>query len=1668
MPEISEMFSSESPADLSASTLQVSSSSPPEPEPQRTRALSVKKNVKQRGDSVGSRTSSSGSSRASYPRPPSLPVALPSSSFTHRGPLESVQSVPRAASSEHEEEDVDMRSAHTPHVFVSQHNELHQHDQRSIQVDQRQVNVGLDPSAVHAREDGLRAEAYQAVQTLQQHVVVTEAQAKMSLQQATHEYEKQLRQTQHEANLRQQQLTEQLIVAERANQQLRQTIEQQSNQLEMQKHRQEEFATTIATLQNQLTFVRHEAEAQAMASAPPGSADLNGADFPQMHAQLLSVVSQLSQEVRELKAEKKSASKGERKSPVSGRPEGLSNSTWQNLPHVDSNGVPFIPLTPMQAYADRSPQSACAGIPPADVWISPKKEPDDSSSSSTCDDGPAHGGSLGPGGSNGGGSGRGVGGSGNPFSPFSPAVSLNSRRSAGVGSFVVMSESDVYKSKDLAHIKIESLPANAAAFRGWKNALLTKVSSIDMTGQDIVLTWLLQAFGNDEMPLQSSGFLPRLDAHLSALLADSKHLKSEIGMRLQSYIESCQMQGKSPKGRHMLWLISQQFRLDMQRGATLTQQSLLELELAKFDYEGLKQFVERSEYILNAIPQEHQPTETTKFTWLFGRLKRCRLLQRHIDRVKDSKPASHVRSFDWLFGKLKDALWELREDMNEESIRASLSTTKKEKEKTPASKPATPATESKHQKDHDSSHAAPAAKAKAKVTAKPRTDPKGKAKGEKGRGKSEAPQKAKADPKGKGREEKTKADGDKPKVPCLFYPKGTCNRGENCPFAHEENLSSSSSAAKAKPKPQQPTAKASTAKASTAKAAVAFAVTSSLSQKADAAKAGASVLSSAFHAFLLPFKCLFASMALMSESLLPCGVCTTATHTYAGQAVGLPAVHRQGKDIACAARQRPGNSAEVEWIADSGASSSLVSMKELNNLNIDVEPTHADLMTFETGNGTALSDKSVVFHGSSFGSIEHRVLNECPLVRSMGEIVAAGKPFVWMPNQLPFFVEKAEDLQIQVCGPVVSASRVEDNVPFFKEEVQFESCPQVPRPFAYPVGEVAASEEPSPVVEPGRDTASDADSERDDEEPFSRAKRLQMEAQSLEHRMSHIPKNRYCPICQRAKMYKKKTQRVRHDSLMERGGLGEVSSFGERLAVDFVVVSKSGSGDKEAYALVCRDEFSGFLRAFPCANRHTDTVTKHVLDFLGPSYSKQPTILCKSDCAPEFSKVCAVLGMVHEPSLARRWPHNSVLERDIRTLEECARAVHLGAGFQLFHDLWPYSVAYAALSMNMYHQVKGLEGTRHFRATGEDFVGRKAVLGQLVYVRRDPLNRHKFEASAVPGLFAGWRLDAGPKSHRGVFWVIEYASLKDATSKPVVLSVPSEEMYIPPGECVMPLAAAAEHALANFTEPALTPYLPKEIPFSSLPTDARKEIRHEYITMDRIVRFGATPDCTACSKMSGKHNSRCKARFDALVKAEKAARVDKKGPHEILTDEVPKEFPKPLLPEPAAERSEPEVDRDALPFSAGIPPGSEEARALAGIVTAEDTQIDDLFLQMQRDRSLYRRTNQLKGQGHLFEYACSPDSLLGQECDRLGVGKTRLCRDTLDLTNHEHMAQLMGQAEEMPGADAWVSITCTYFSPLQNLNIHVHGKRYAKKLEKNRDETRVMLAYAMQFIETIM
>lgn len=82
--------------------------------------------------------------------------------------------------------------------------------------------------------------------------------------------------------------------------------------------------------------------------------------------------------------------------------------------------------------------------------------------------------------------------------------------------------------------------------------------------------------------------------------------------------------------------------MDLSQGANLTKQSLLEPDIGSYTPEGFRTFVYLVEFVLNSIPPDLQPSEQTRYTSLYSRLK-VRLMRGNIDRITDSRHTSHVR-----------------------------------------------------------------------------------------------------------------------------------------------------------------------------------------------------------------------------------------------------------------------------------------------------------------------------------------------------------------------------------------------------------------------------------------------------------------------------------------------------------------------------------------------------------------------------------------------------------------------------------------------------------------------------------------------------------------------------------------------------------------------------------------------------------------------------------------------------------------------------------------------------------------------------------------------------------------------------------------------------------------------------------------------------------------
>ena len=120
----------------------------------------------------------------------------------------------------------------------------------------------------------------------------------------------------------------------------------------------------------------------------------------------------------------------------------------------------------------------------------------------------------------------------------------------------------------------------------------------------------------------------------------------------------------------------------------------------------------------------------------------------------------------------------------------------------------------------------------------------------------------------------------------------------------------------------------------------------------------------------------------------------------------------------------------------------------------------------------------------------------------------------------------------------------------------------------------------------------------------------------------------------------------------EEADLSDIVKFGQRFAADHVIVAKYHTdSDKlgaagERVILCTRDTYSGAFMAYANTSKSKDANVQSYKHFAGLRAQKDPTIIVKSDCAPELISAAHHIGWNTCPSLENSFPHNAVLERD--------------------------------------------------------------------------------------------------------------------------------------------------------------------------------------------------------------------------------------------------------------------------------------------------------------------------------------------------------------------------------------------------------------------------------------
>ena len=1135
----------------------------------------------------------------------------------------------------------------------------------------------------------------------------------------------------------------------------------------------------------------------------------------------------------------------------------------------------------------------------------------------------------------------GGGGGGTPTPPRGSPASRHSVSSAGSAVDEYTAEKRLMRIKQYDNLKLPPLPKSASDARSFRNSVFNLVCKLAKGDESQVLKWIQDSVDPAAFQkLSISKPYPLLDRVLgSKLLESSKHTR--FAMHFQTIQESAQKNGKQPKGRQLLWIIFEKYKMERDRGVALTQNHLLNLKMHGTDIKALEDFRNRFDFVWQALEIADRPSDSSIRSLLFEQLKLHPKMQLTIDKFRNASSTSSKRTHAWLYEKMVEAIEIHQLEENTVSIEKSLANVGQSSKTDAAANAAKPDKSTKQDKTAE------------KTNKQTKTDKPDKSQKPDKTPKTEKPTKpdktaeastnaAAAKGKGKGKDDRNKKSGGKEledlkKKPCMYYGYNSCTKGDKCPYLHDPNN---------KYQGPKPRGLRDASGSSNAGAATVIAATS-LASSVHPSNAEANPVSSSPNApqevepqisvedeVSIKGAAQVASQArkacrkFLRSQRSPNGLSRTSMFE--------KAVKVFSAMVAC--MNPASTSVNQDFLLDTGAGRNLISHKGMPDVFKDYITEAPEKVQFATGGGIRPSAKAVKLQGNLSGTNTFYALKECPHALSVGiQVNEHRRPFIWLPDQLPYLVkaDRVKDMVHHVPDSAkIFADRVEENVPIMSESVciampassggssgskdpiskekpvplldpSHEPLPCPPTP-AYP-SDLPRSREPLRLdreVMPhfGRETdevfqtaevereKGDDPIDSDDEEsnPWvpSLREKLQKEARSMKHQLTHFPKNRYCEVCRRAKMlaktHRKRGLEIDPDEIPP-------LHFGHKLRVDHIIIGREltkGSEGEQA-CLVCYDEYSGCYAAYPQTQRNTDQNIQALQKFGGTQAHGKALCVAKSDAAAELTEAISYLGWLPDPAVPNDEMHNAKLERGIRSIKEGVRSIMLKSG--LPHQFWPRAIEYFCTAQSFSTQapihpnetdeskIEKSTQTCYEAATGETFTGLKLPFGVLVFYK-PPKHRElpAFEPRTLPGIFVGWRMDAGFK-HRGIHYVLDYESLRTNSKgcgRPI--QVYQSELVDPnDGNWVFPLYEAQVAKLQLFSEKSELPLLGTKdaLPFEgeAPPPVVRK--RRTYVTLERAIKYGKTPGCKGCERIAEgiPHTEACHERFRICLEEERLA-----------------------------------------------------------------------------------------------------------------------------------------------------------------------------------------------------
>ena len=245
--------------------------------------------------------------------------------------------------------------------------------------------------------------------------------------------------------------------------------------------------------------------------------------------------------------------------------------------------------------------------------------------------------------------------------------------------------------------------------------------------------------------------------------------------------------------------------------------------------------------------------------------------------------------------------------------------------------------------------------------------------------------------------------------------------------------------------------------------------------------------------------------------------------------------------------------------------------------------------------------------------------------------------------------------------------------------------------------------------------------------------------------MTHLPKNPYCPSCQRAKMQRRHHRRRFNRSKDDQRELPK--AFGDRLTFDHLIAhgeNNMGLENSEA-AVACLDVGTGYRGLSPTGGKSEIEARGALVDFVGPNHAKIVKSVF-SDNSQELLGAFRWLAWPKETSTPGDPGSNPLAERNVRHIKEGAKAVLDFAGHP--PSFWPWAGPYFCHSCNITVFEEGKATAWEKRHGQGAFPGPHIPYGATVDYLPPPYYRKKqptFSTNAIPGIFLGYKLHAGGK-----------------------------------------------------------------------------------------------------------------------------------------------------------------------------------------------------------------------------------------------------------------------------------------------------------------------------------